>query len=76
MFIYLSGAQEAMSAIVALIAGHRDGHGWAVNSGLPDFTQDFSFDPADPVFVCIGFGHTRKGNQPAEVSCGNKAIVR
>jgi hypothetical protein len=31
---------------------------------LQDFLEDFSFDPADPVFICVGVGHTMRGNQP------------
>jgi hypothetical protein len=35
-----------------------------INSGIGDFLQEMSFEETNPVFVCVGAGHTMRGTQP------------
>jgi hypothetical protein len=35
-----------------------------INSGLGDFLQEMSFKDEDPLFVCLGVGHTMRATHP------------
>jgi hypothetical protein len=55
-----------------------------INPGLGDFLQDMSFNDEDPVFICVGIGHTMRGTQPVggqlwtqgsrQMTANNKAL--